>query len=502
MNAQPFNETEFTVRSFTELLEAARALHEGDIAEVRVIVSECDMLSAVERDQVFRAIKQATGIPLGTLKEQRQQDQGPEPDHLDLARQVIELKGSENILHAEAHTWRWQDSGVWIKLDDRAVKQDVQSALDMVPGLEVMSGTVNSVADVLKTEIFVQGHEFNRGEPEAANCLNGQVELVGGHWQLKPHCRDEFRTTQIPVSYDPKATAPKFEAFLWQIFGNDPDKDDKRQALLELMGYSLMSHARHEKFVILIGAGANGKSVLLSVLCALAGPENVAGVQPSNFENRFQRAHLHQKLANIVTELRQGEVIADAELKAITSGEPATVEHKHKDPFVMRPFATCWFGTNHMPSTRDFSEALFRRATILTFNRVFAPNEQNPRLKDELLSELPGILNLALGAYTEAVMFGFTAPQSSNAAKNEWRLEADQVAMFVEECCERDGYAQTTMGDVYNAYKAWAADSGIQKVVTKKSMRQRLNNLGFGKDKDRQARYVTGLRIVSTPYPM
>jgi len=92
---------------------------------------------------------------------------------------------------------------------------------------------------------------------------------------------------------------------------------------------------------MLIGPGANGKSVLLAVLEGLLGAENVAGVQPANFDNRFQRAHLHQKLANIVTELRQGEVIADAELKAITSGEPATVEHKHKDPFVMRPFATC-----------------------------------------------------------------------------------------------------------------------------------------------------------------
>jgi 4-hydroxy-tetrahydrodipicolinate reductase len=44
----------------------------------------------------------------------------------------------------------------------------------------------------------------------------------------------------------------------------------------------------------------------------LLGSENVAGVQPCNFDNRFQRGSLHQKLANIVTELKQGEVIADA----------------------------------------------------------------------------------------------------------------------------------------------------------------------------------------------
>jgi len=114
-----------------------------------------------------------------------------------------------------------------------------------------------------------------------------------------------------------------------------------------------------------------------------------------------------------VTELKQGEVIADAELKAITSGEPATVEHKHRDPFVMRPFATCWFGTNHVPHTRDFSDALFRRAVVLQFNRTFAPHEQDPMLKTKLLAELPGILNLTLNAYARALVGGFTHPVSS-----------------------------------------------------------------------------------------
>jgi putative DNA primase/helicase len=240
-----------------------------------------------------------------------------------------------------------------------------------------------------------------------------------------------------------------------------------------------MSHARHELFIMLIGPGANGKSVLLAVLEALLGSENVAGVQPANFDNRFQRAHLHQKLANIVTELKQGEVIADAELKAITSGEPATVEHKHKDPFVMRPFSTCWFGTNHMPHTRDFSEALFRRATILQFNRTFAKSEQDPQLKDKLKAELPGILNLSLNAYAHALVQGFTEPGSSDSAKKEWRLEADQVALFVDEACHRDPEARALSGDVFKAYTLWASDNGINKTMSQKGLRDRLTRLGF-----------------------
>ena len=484
-------------RSFDELLEAAQALEPGQIDDMEAIVSESARLNPMRRDAIFRAIKQAAQVPLGTIRDQLSQERDaiPEPDHLDLARMTLDGIGRDNVICTDAFVWRWQGRGVWTQQDDRAIKQAVQSRLDGEVMIDVMANLVNGVTDVLKSDIYRPEHEFNRGNPETVNCLSGEMELHSGQWMLRPHCREHYRTTQIPVEHNPRADAPLFRAFLAQVFRDDPDRDDKTRAVMELMGYTLMSHARHEKFVMLIGPGANGKSVLLAVLEGLLGPENVAGVQPANFDNRFQRAHLHQKLANIVTELKQGEVIADAELKAITSGEPATVEHKHKDPFVMRPFATCWFGTNHMPHTRDFSEALFRRATILQFNRTFAPQEQDPMLKNKLLAELPGILNTTLDAYARALVDGFTQPQSSEDAKKEWRLEADQVAMFVDDACQRDPESRTPTGDVFRAYQSWAQENGIGKTVSAKGLRDRLTRLGFGADRDRTTRYVTGLRV-------
>jgi putative DNA primase/helicase len=486
-------------RSFEELLEAAKALEPGQIDEMEAIVFESARLNPMRRDAIFRAIKGATKVPLGTLKDQLSHGTDtPDPDHLDLARMTLDEIGRENVICTDAFVWRWQDLGVWTQQDDRAIKQAVQSRLDGEPLIDVTANLVNGVTDVLKSDIYRPEHKFNLGNPETVNCLSGEIELHSDKWMLLPHCREHYRTTQIPVEHNPRADAPLFRAFLAQVFRDDPDRDDKTRAVLELMGYTLMSHARHEKFVMLIGPGANGKSVLLAVLEGLLGPENVAGVQPANFDRSFQRAHLHQKLANIVTELKQGEVIADAELKAITSGEPSTVEHKFKDPFVMRPFATCWFGTNHMPHTRDFSEALFRRATILQFNRTFAPQEQDPMLKNKLLAELPGILNITLDAYACALVDGFTQPESSNDAKKEWRLEADQVAQFVDDACQRDPESRTPAGDVFRAYQSWAQDNGIGKTVSAKGLRDRLTRLGFGAQKSGPTRYVTGLRALTT----
>jgi len=51
-----------------------------------------------------------------------------------------------------------------------------------------------------------------------------------------------------------------------------------KESSLQMMGYSLMSHCKYEKFVFLLGSGANGKSVLLAVLEALCGVKNTAAV--------------------------------------------------------------------------------------------------------------------------------------------------------------------------------------------------------------------------------
>ena len=484
-------------RTYQQLMEAAKTLQPEQIDEMEAIVAEASMLTPMRKAAVFKAVKAATGTPLGAMREQISKGGDSEGvDDLDLARSTISTFGPENIVCTGTDVWRWQNRGVWKPQDDRAIKQSAQFAIEDQQ-IAVAANRVNSVADVIKNEIYKPDHEFNLGNPETVNCLNGELELQGGKWTLRTHCREHYRTTQIPVEYNPQADAPLFRAFLEQVFRDDPDRLDKIKAILELMGYTLMSHARHELFAMLIGPGANGKSVLLAILEGLAGVENVAGVQPANFDRSFQRAHLHQKLANIVTELKQGEVIADAELKAITSGEPSTVEHKFKDPFVMRPFATCWFGTNHMPHTRDFSEALFRRATILQFNRTFAKHEQDPQLKGKLLAELPGILNMALTAYAQALTDGFTAPASSEAAKQEWRLEADQVAQFVDDVCNRDPQARSTAGEVFSAYRDWAVSNGINKTMSQKGLRDRLTRLGFGERRDMKARYVTGLRVPS-----
>lgn len=484
-------------RPFDDILADAKALdQDSDPNTIDAVIKESVTLPPIQKRRVREAIKRGTGLPYGVMDEaERGASDDDEADDLALAQGLAEEIGRENVLGSEAFVWQWRDTGVWQKQEDRSVKQWVQGYISGKVGA-VRKSNVESVADLFRTEIFSPHHEFDIGPPECVNTPNGELVLESGNWTLVPHDREHYRTTQVPVEYDPNAQASMFEKFMLEVFNGDPDAADKRKALLEMMGYTLMAHCRHEKFIILVGSGANGKSVLLSVLEALAGVVNVAGVQPSQFDRSFQRAHLHGKLANIVTEIKQGEMIDDASLKGIVSGEPTTVEHKFKDPFVMRPFSTCWFGTNHMPHTRDFSDALFRRALVVEFNNKFKPELGNcdPQLKDKLMGELPGILNLALEAYAEALLFGFTMPDSCKQARERWRLEADQVAQFVDAECQPEAGERIPPQRLYNAYRGWADENGIHKKMGQRQFIDRVVLLGFERHRTGKSRYICGLK--------
>lgn len=466
-----------------------------------------DALSALKREDLPAYItlraelkKAGAGITLlDTAITERSIEQGNislKPDDLELARQVIDYIGEDNLLGTNAHIWRWQDSGVWRPVSDRALKKDVQHSLEY-GGRKVFRGNVEAICDVLKTEIHAPDHKWDISQ-DAVNVLNGELHWNGKEWELQPHNREQYRTTQIPVVYDPNADCPRFTKFLTEIFEDDPDGHEKAAAVLEMIGYTLVSHARFERFALLIGSGANGKSVVMEVVRALVGTDNVAAVQPSKFGNTFQRAHLHLKLANLVTEVAEGGEIADAELKSITSGELTTAEHKGKDPFDFTPFCTCWFGSNHMPHTRDFSDALFRRALVIPFNRTFkAGVNANPHLKTELLEELSGIMNLSLQAFGGVIKReAFTEPQSCLDAKQEWRKEADQASQFVEEKCVLNPNCEITSAALYDEYKTWADEAGISRKLNKKNFTNRLVRLGCKTHKGTGGkRMIQGIRI-------
>ena len=455
-------------------------------------------ISKTLKHALLKSIAKKSGGTVKTIyQDTRQEGESNDAgiDHLQTATEVIQQIGAENLVFISTLRLfrRWTGSS-WAIIDDREISEKIIAILS--GSTEITKNLIDSISDLIRTLAYLAsiGWDEDRG---VIPVKNGELSYRDGRWKLSPHVREHYRTTLIPAEYDPKATAPRFEQFLDEVFLGEPDATDKAILICEMIGYTLVTSCEYEKFILLIGPGANGKSVLLDVLRLLIGSGQVAAVQPEQMDNRFQRAHLHGKLANIVTEIREGGEIADAALKAISSGELMTAEHKFKPPFDFQPFSTCWFGTNHMPHTRDFSDALFRRALIVEFNRTFSEDEQDKHLKKKLAAELPGIMLLALTAFGGVIERGcFTIPESCVRAKNQWRLEADQVAQFLQYCCVMEPNAWVEVSLLYRSYKKWADENGIKRVLNQINFSKRIQRLGGKPSRTNSSRGYDGIRLI------
>jgi putative DNA primase/helicase len=479
-----------TRATLTAMIEATADFDDltGTIAEQVTLSS----LRDPEKEILRKAIARKAKVSVASLKQDaKHHAQSGTFDHLQTAVEVKHQFGDGNLFHAQGFPWCWDGTGVWSRLDDREIKHKIhQIAADQ--GLT--ANVINSILDMVKTETHISNFVFN-ADTSTINCLNGELKLVDSKWQLLPHNRDHYHTAMLPVAYDRAATAPRFLQFLDEVFNGDADADDKAAVVLEALGYTLTTGCQLERFFMLIGSGANGKSVLLAIVAELIGRKYVSAVQPSQFENRFQRGHLQGKLANIITEIAEGAEIADAQLKSLVSGEMTTAEHKHKDPFDFIPYAKHWFGTNHLPHTRDFSDALFRRAKILTFNNKFEGSSCDVHLADKLKAELPGILNLALvGLQRLLERNAFTECSSSTEIAQLWRMEADQAAQFVDDACETDPGFTSPSRDLYQHYQMWAEEAGIKRTLNRVNFTKRLLRLGYKPGRTNKVRMIEGLR--------
>ena len=461
-------------------------------------------LSKTEVHNLIKAIAKKTGGTIKTLYSDTRDAAGNNDDlgkidHLQAAKEIVTDFCRENLVYVSSlRIFRRWSGQIWAELDDRTINGAAVEHLDGKTE-DVTKNVIESITDLIRTRVFRQDviWDANTG---VIPVQNGELAWIDGQWTLKPHVREHYRTTLIPVEYDPQARASRFEQFLVEVFQDDPDAVEKSILICEMIGYTLTTSCEYEKFIIMIGHGANGKSVLLDVIRLLVGPGQVAAVQPDQMNNKFQRGHLRGKLANIVTEIKEGGEIDDAALKAITSGELTTAEDKFKKPFEFQPFSTCWFGTNHMPHTRDFSDALFRRALIVEFNRVFQEQEQDKHLKGKLAAELPGILRLALTAFAGVIQRGqFTIPESCIRAKEQWRVEADQVAQFMQDCCVMEPGARVKSSVLFKTYKAWAEGAGIRQTLNRINFSKRTQRLGGRPGRTGDSRFYVGIRLVGIP---
>jgi P4 family phage/plasmid primase-like protien len=275
---------------------------------------------------------------------------------------------------------------------------------------------------------------------------------------LRPHTPEWFSPVCLPYGFDRAATCPRWTEFIQWMFKRDAELI---RFVQEWFGYCLVvDHSQH-KFILAVGEGANGKSVMLDTLKNLVGRENCSSVGLESFEGRFDLSTTIGKLVNVVSEIGDVGKLPEGKLKAFVGGDLMTFDRKHREPLQVNPTARLVFATNMLPKFADRSEGIWRRFVPLPCKATIADKDQDRELSKKMQAELPGIFNWALQGLKRLRDRGqFAVPEASKALMAEHRQGSHpELRFFQEECKAREG-DEEICGDLYHRYQEWCTYGG------------------------------------------
>ncbi|WP_112182535.1 DNA primase family protein [Paraliobacillus zengyii] len=297
------------------------------------------------------------------------------------------------------------------------------------------------------------------------NLKNGMLNL--STYVLEEHSPFFLSTVQLPIEYDSSAVSPKFLTFMQEITLNDAELIDVHQ---ELIGYLLTGETKAEKAVYYFGRGANGKSVLATVITNIVGPANVSSVTLASFNDPFGMENLMGKSLNIAAENEMGgKALKTENFKAIVSGDNININIKYRPAISYQPFCRLVFLVNSLPDSIDVTSGYFRKLLIIPFRRTFSKDERNVNLKDELLEELPGILNWAIEGLIRLKQnsYQFSHSKTIEECHRSYYVEQNPVKEFFQEHVSIVEGARTKQADFYQIYLRWLHVQGIDDKGTK-----------------------------------
>jgi len=313
------------------------------------------------------------------------------------------------------------------------------------------------------------------------NLQNGTFNL--DTFKLQPFNPDDFLTYQLPFCYNPYAKNELFLKFLDEII---PDKKTQ-QTLQEVLGSIFVRNIKLEYAFFFYGSGANGKSVIMEILKALLGEENLSFFSIDELNQEYNRAELKDKLLNISSEAETKDIKSDL-FKKLASSEPIIARHLYGKPFKIDNYAKFIFMVNRLHLKYiEYSTGFFRRFLIIPFKVTIPEEKRDKKLHQKIINKgLDAIFNWLLeGAIRVIKKEDIFISNECKKAKAEFIKNIDSVLQFLEENnLVKSDIKKCYLKKLYNEYKNWAQESGI-KPLGKKHFSQRLEMLGFEKGKDK-----------------
>lgn len=502
VEALPADQRDDAVRRIAAELPG-RGVTEADVQRARValtvkaggsgvLLGEWDAILRDARRQAKEAAKHAAALQAqyaarAEVAARREEGRLLPPPHapIDVARELA------SSLPAPAAWWRgdyylwdgtrytlWRDEAVdnWLYARTADAFFDGPEDRGPVPW-RPDEGKITKVSHALSRGVLYRPSELDPDDlPAQVACRNGVFDVAAG--ELLAHTPQRFNLQSVPFDYDPSAAAPT-----WQWFLDDVLPRDAQLLLQEWFGYVVSGRTDMEKILHMQGLPRSGKGTVANVLEALIGPETVASPSMPGLVGTFGEQPLIGKTLAIFSDINwQFRDIAEAVeiVKKISGRDTRDVNRKNREVWHGRLDVRFMIMGNDLPKFTDASGALAHRMLHVRFPGTVMGRE-NPSLKDDLLKELPGVLNWALAGLSRLMAQGrFTEPASAAELAAEVRRQQSPVQGFLDDCCTINPAANPAPLDtLYPVYQAWAKDADVGHPLDRERFSRALASAGL-----------------------
>lgn len=276
-----------------------------------------------------------------------------------------------------------------------------------------------------------------------------------------------FSTMSLPFHYDPDATCPKWQAFLDDLWPDDPQS---QETLQEMFGEILSGDRTRHKVFLVVGPTRAGKGVMTKVLEAMCGKGNFCATTLRDLAGDFGLETFPEKMVAVVpdarfSESRNSETVVEKVL-SIAASDTISIKRKYKIAIDVKLMSRIMIFTNEVPELKDSSGAAAVRFVILQLRKSFV-GQTKLGLEKTFMDELPGIFNWAMAGYQRLVKRGdFVEPEASSTARELLASGGSPIKTFLEERCEIVDDGCVEVGVLFANWKEWC-ESGNQKPGTK-----------------------------------
>lgn len=477
-------------------------------------------IGAISADALMKAIKKKSKISIGALREAAAAHQNASFEN----RSAIEKGASHGVITEHFINEHKEDDGVspvsasgayhrccsnstlWVPVEDK--KLEVQIAQRYPEGVSHCSTKSDYRALAKHCNDTADEPEFFAGAPVGIAMADGFLTMdKAGRLNTEPLKAEHRQKMQFPFVYDRKFATPLWDAFLERSFAG-PDMDNQIRHLQEVFGATIFRlMAGMQQAALFIGEGRTGKSTTLTVMMRVIPQEFCCAISPNLWGSEYYLAAMSGKYLNAVGEIPDDSYIPAAAFKLVTGGDLITARQPSGRPFTFYNEAAHIFNSNFFPSTRDHSNAFFRRWRIVGFNNVLPEGEVEGMYEQRLLTELSGIIAWAVEGAARLRKDGvFTDSVVHTALMQKWMNESDSVLSFLHD----DEYITLNPVDddfvsgaaLYPQYRHWCALVGRKSLgminFNAQMEAPAVIKLGVNKSRHENTRGFSGIKFGTT----